>query len=317
MLARAGALVVLGRAVPVSAAEVRWSGPPDCDRQHAVSAQVESIVGRSLASVDGLDFEVTVTHDQDVWRVELVTDEHGAKGRRSLAGRSCSEVTDAATVLMAMAIRGAGQPPTAANEPSPATEESEPESKPAPPSPKPEPPPRAAAPAPRTRPLGPAFGLSGVLDTAALPHASPGIAVHAGITGAHLRLEAEGAAFLESRLALDEGRSADFGLFSGALLGCVDNSFGAVRAGGCAGFELGKLSGEGQGVSDPLLGSSLWEAARVELGGYYPLGHQLWLTVRVGAAIPFSRPEFVLDGIPIYQPSALGLRASAGVELLP
>lgn len=294
---------------------MRWSGPPDCDRQDTVSRQVESIVGRSLASVEGLNFEVTVTAAGDAWRVELVTDESGAKGHRSLAGKSCSEVTDAAAVLMAMAIRGAGQAPASDDAAGATPGDSASEPTPEPAAPRPAPP--ASAPPSSSRPLGPVFGLSGAVDTAALPHASPGIAAHAGITGSNLRLEAEGAAFFKSRLALEQGRSADFELFSGALLGCVDNSFGAVRAGGCAGFELGKLSGEGNGVSDPHLGSSLWQAGRVELGGYYPLGHELWLTVRVGAAIPFSRPEFVLDGIPIYQPSALGLRASVGVELLP
>lgn len=245
MLARAAGLLALTRAAPLFAAEVRWSGPPDCDRQHAVSTQVESIVGRSLASVEALDFDVTVTHDQDAWRLELVSDEHGTKGRRSLAGQSCGEVTDAAAVLIAMAIRGAGRAPDPEATASPAPDETVPEPTPT------------------------------------------------------------------------QGRSADFNLLSGALLGCVDNAFGTLRAGGCAGFELGSLSGEGQGVSNPHLGSALWEAARLELGGFYPLGHELSLTARVGVAIPFSRPEFVLDGNPVYRPSALGLRASVGVELLP
>lgn len=302
----------------MAAAEVRWSGPPNCDRKDAVSRQVESIVGRSLASVEALDFEVTVTAAGGAWRVELVTDEHGSKGRRSLAGQSCSEVTDAAAVLMAMAIRSAGQAPLPTDDASAATAvEPGPERAPAPSVPTSETPASAPPPPPPARPVRPVFGLSGVLDTAALPHASPGVAAHVGVAGSNVRLEAEGAVFMKSSLKLDEGRSADFELFSAALLGCVDDSFGPVRAGGCAGFELGKLSGEGHGVSDPHLGSSLWEAGRVEVGGYYPLGHALWLTVRAGVAIPFSRPEFVLDGNPIYQPSALGLRASAGIELLP
>lgn len=320
MLARAGTLLVLTRAAPLFAADLRWSGPPDCARQDAVSRQVESIVGRPLASVDALDFEVTVTRDGDAWRLELVTEEHGAKGRRSLAGQSCAEVTDAAAVLIAMAIRSAGQAPVPTEDRPAASDDvaSAPAAVPAgkaapsPSAPPPEPPPR-----PKARPLGPVFGLSGVLDTAALPAASPGIGAHAGITGSSLRLEVEGAAFLATRLALEQGRSAEFDLVSGALVGCVERSFGTLRAGGCAGFELGRLSGEGQGVSDPHLGSALWEAGRLELGGWYPLGHELWLTARVGMAIPVSRPEFELEGKPVYRPAALGLRASLGVELLP
>jgi hypothetical protein len=297
---------------------LRWSGPPECDRQHAVSAQVESIVGRALADVEALDFEVTVSHHPDAWHLELVTDEHGAKGRRSVEGQTCGEVTDAAAVLIAMAIRGApAQAPAAEENASPAPEEGATPAAPAPEASRKDATLAGAAPAASTKPLGPVFGLAGVVDTAALPKVSPGIAAHAGVQGSSFRFEAEGAAFLASRIELEGGRSAEFNLFSGALLGCVDDSFGALRAGGCAGFELGSLSGEGRGVSNPHLGSALWEAARLELGGLFPLGHDLWLTARAGAAIPFSRPEFVLDGTPVYRPSVLGLRASLGVELAP
>jgi len=177
--------------------------------------------------------------------------------------------------------------------------------------------PRRAPSVPPARAVGQVFGASAVLDTAALPGPSPGVAAHAGIIGSTLRLEVEGAAFLANRLTLEQGQSADFGLLSGALLGCVESPFAALRAGGCVGFELGKLSGEGQGVSDPHLGSALWEAARLELGGRYPLGHALWLTARAGVAIAVARPQFELDGKSVYQPAALGLRASLGVELTP
>ena len=129
MLACAGAFLALARVAPAAAAELRWSGPPDCDRQHAVSTQVESIVGRPLAAVEALDFEVTVSRADDAWRLELVTEEHGAKGRRSLSGQSCGEVTNAAAVLIAMAIRSAGEAPLPADNASPPPHEAAPEPK--------------------------------------------------------------------------------------------------------------------------------------------------------------------------------------------
>jgi len=318
LLGRAGVVLALTRAAPAHAAELRWSGPPECDRQEAVSIQVESIVGRPLASVEALSFEVTVTRDGEAWRLELVTDDRGAKGRRSLSGQSCGEVVDAAAVLIAMAIRGAGQASAApAAETSSAPDEALPERVPRP---------SATGNADRTRSPsraqakrspGPVFGLSGAIDTAALPGASPGIAAHAGVIGSSFRLELEGAAFLPKRLELEQGRSAEFALLSGALLGCVETPFGEARAGGCGGFELGSLSGEGRGVSEPHLGSALWEAARLELLGGYPLGHGLGLTAAAGLALALSRPDFELDGAAVYKPARLGFRGSLGVELAP
>jgi hypothetical protein len=115
---------------------------------------------------------------------------------------------------------------------------------------------------------------------------------------------------------LAEDRSGQFDLLAAALLGCVEPGASKLSVVGCAGFELGRLAGEGRGVSDPEIGAALWAAARVEVGAEFELYPTLRLATRLGVAIPLERREFVLDGQPVHRPAALTARGALGVDFL-
>lgn len=300
---------------PARAAPLRWSAPADCARRETVEARIEELSGRSLATLDDPSFEVNVAHDGDAWQLTLVTETAGATSRRELSGRSCDEVTAAAAVAMAMAIRAAANdapdsepatgpaevlptPPTATTAASPAT-------------------PQTASTVPhekaeKTARIAGVAGIAALLDTAALPAPTAGVGLSAGVRFGWLHAELQGEAFASRTETLSEGRSGKFGLLAGALLGCVDPPRRGVALLGCAGVELGRLSGEGSGVSNPELGSVLWSAARLELGTGIEVSPGLRLLARFGVAVPFDRRQFVLDGEPVHEPGALSLRAALG-----
>jgi hypothetical protein len=292
---------------------MRWSAPESCQRAAIVGEQVEGLIGRSLAAVESPSFLVTVTERGGAWRVELVT--LGAtRSKRTLDGPTCDAVTDAAGVAMAMAIRAADPSPDPP-EPPPAT---------AAPAPRP---PRATAAVPATadprrseangeRRLRALARLGMTLDSGALPHVAPGLGAGAALLAKPFRLELEGAAFLPQRADLQGDRNAEFSLFTGALFGCLEHDlFSTLVA--CAGFELGRLAGEGRGISRGRVGVALWQAVRADAGVVLPRQGDLRLVVRGGAVVPLVRRDFELDGTAVHRPAPLTLRVTVGAELAP
>jgi hypothetical protein len=318
-LAAAAALGALALSRPCRAAEVGWSAPADCQRAEAVSGQVERLIGQPLSEIEAPSFEVNVTQQGDTWKLELVT-LTSAKSSRVLEGPSCSAVTDAAGVAMAMAIRATESAPSdsAAGEPPPEAPPPAPPSSGAPLVPEPVGPVAMSDTPPNDDArLGAAIGLAAAIDTAALPAPVVGLAARAGLRYSRLRLELDGQAFAPSRLELVNAQSAEFTLFTGALLGCFEGTLPSVVVLGCGGYELGRIAGEGRGVSDPELGSALWQALRVEAGLELPPAAGLRLTARFGASVPLARPDFQLDGNTVHRPASMTVRAAVGAMLLP
>lgn len=309
-----------------AAAELYWNGPSECQRADTVRSDVESLVGRSLGDVETPSFELTVKHDGERWTAELVTAAApgGASSRRTLDGQSCVEVTDAAGVAMAMAIRAAAETPKAA-EPA--------QSEPAADTPAASPQPRASSselarePSPLHPPNDGAHpralvGLAASLDSATLPSPSPGVTVNAGAQYRALRVEAQGSMFLPSEALLASRNGAPsaratFDLLAVAAVGCVESPFAFASVHGCGGYEIGQLTGEGDGVTNPHVGSVLWQAVRLELGATSPSSSALRFAARLGIAVPLARRQFQLDGSNIHRPAAMTLRAAVGAEFRP
>jgi hypothetical protein len=325
----ASAVVALGVAAPLHAAEIGWNAPADCQRAEAVSGQVERQIGRPLAEVDAPSFQVSITHKGDTWQLELVT-LAPARSSRTLEGPSCVAVTDAAGVAMALAILASAEsareaPPPGETSPDAASETTPPGAAPpaaaTPAAPAPAPAESAklaepGAPSAGAR-LGAVVGLGATVDSATLPAPVLGLGVDAGLRITPLRVEVQGLAFAPSTLRLVERQSAEFTLLAGALLGCFEAPLPSVVVLGCAGAELGRIAGEGRGVTDPQLGSALWQAARVEGGVELPPAGGLRFTARFGVGIPFNRPDFQLDGNTVHRPAAMTLRSTVGLMLLP
>ena len=310
---------VLLASPPLRAAEIRWSGSPDCRRELEVAEQVESMTGRPLATISIADFELQVAHtDANQWQVELKTRlRDGAESSRSIVGAGCAEVTDAAAVAIALAV--------GPQESAPAPVESG------------QPAPRVAfsAPAPTTQtPTQPtdrsslewALGLGGTLDSSSTPNPAVGGALRLAMSWrptpnsqASLRFELEGALYAPTEITNLRGQGGQFRLGYVAPLVCGARPLRATALLACVGYELGQLSGEGAGsaVTDSRRRGTFWSAARAEVGILVPIGAAVHVTGRLGAALPFVRREFVLDGSNVvFQPAAFSARGQIGFELL-
>jgi len=313
-------LVVCGwvGASAARAAELRTQAESPCaDAVAQIGEQVGVLLGRPLASVPDADFSVEIAPAPgNSWRLrlDLVDRRAGAAGgaprSRELTAASCAELADAAAVAIAMSVRAldAGEPPATPARP-----------------PAPMPPAATAPPADATvrttaassapERITPVLTLATVAGIGALPGPGLGLQLDVGAQISFIRLVARGALFAsqEKRLADDTG--GDFLLAFGALLACASQAVGKPTLLGCAGFELGRLSGEGLGIDRPRLGTVTWLAPTAEVGIHFPLTPKLAVVVRAGAAVPLQRPDFVIDPtVRIHRPASIDGRAALGLE---
>jgi hypothetical protein len=317
-----GMLAALTSAPDVGARELEWNAPAACQQSAYVAEQVETLTGRSLASIEEYDFSIEVAAGPGpTWELLLVTKPRGAaeQSERRFRGTSCSEVSDAAAVAISMTLRGEAAETRAA----PSEERELTPSLPVAAPPVSDRRPRdvetnGARPRKRTGASSAAahVGLGGLFEAGALPGAGFGGVLSAGVGWQPSRLELQGGILGPRGTEIPGGRGGDFQLAFGALLACYEHELGGSRGLGCLGYELGSLSGEGRGVSVPRLGSTLWHGILVELGAGLPLSETLSLSLRAGVAVPLGRRAFVLDrGEQVHRPSTISGRAQAGFEI--
>jgi hypothetical protein len=201
----------------------------------------------------------------------------------------------------------------------------EPRPAPAPPAPTPTPPPPVApAPAvivstPQVKRLErPSFALSAgaVGDVGALPGPGVGLEIGGALSLSSLRLIARGTVFASQEKRLADGSGGDFTFAFGTLLACGQVVAGRPTVLGCAGFELGRLSGDGVGLARPRTGGAMWQALAAEVGVLVPVTRRMAAVVRGGASVPLSRPEFIVDGAArVHRAASLDGRLALGLEL--
>jgi len=307
---------------PLWAAEIRWLGENSCRREAEVLEQVESMTGRPISTIEVADFELNVRPlSQNQWSLELTTVRRGdgARNARAIRGASCVAVTDAAAVAIALAIGPAEPTLEQKIQPHPAADPS-----------RPTPPEKPASPAGKL-PEPPSSlkwfaGLAGALDSSATPSVAVGAALHLGLSWfptyksqTRLRFELEGALYAPTETSSDGDTAGRFQLFYVAPLVCGERPLGGPTLLGCAGYELGQLSGEGVGaaVTASHPSNTFWSAVRAELGLLVPIASTLRLVGRAGVAVPLVRREFVLDGPEVvFRPAPVSGRAELGLELL-
>jgi hypothetical protein len=317
-----GLLAALGTAPDVTARELTWKAPAACQQSAYVAEQIETMTGRSLVSIEDYDFSVEVAEGPGpTWELLLVTKPRGAaeQSERRFRGTSCSEVSDAAAVAIALTLRGdaAELLPAEPREPEPMPSQSV-TVPPASERRRRDVPTRRAGSRERNGVSSVAahLGLGGVFEAGALPGAGFGGSLSAGVGLQPLRFELRGGLLGPRGAETSGGRGGDFQLAFGAALACYERELGGPRGLGCLGYEIGSLSGEGYGVADPRLGSTLWHGILVELGAGLPLSEALSLSVRAGGTLPLSRRAFVLDrGEQVHRPSTISGRAQAGFEI--
>jgi hypothetical protein len=301
-------------------AELFVDAPQSCIDPAALGDEVSDLIGKPLATVAEVDFRVQITEaPQRRWRLRLETIDQRAgdggaapavRGTREIEGATCAELAEAASVAIAVSIRSiSGEPPAA-----PAQRPAAP-AMPSPGTPSPTTPSIARAAQP-TAAWHPAVVLALATDTGALPNTGLGVDLEAGLRRGSLEGVAFGTWFGSQDTVGAANAGGTFQLALGGALACFAPQRGRWTGLACGGFELGRLAGTGLGVARPETAATFWRAGRADLGVTAALGGNAALLLRVGVAVPWSRPDFVLDGAdPVYRPSRLAGRLTTGLEI--
>jgi len=340
-----GVALACGWSPSVEAARIEVAGADSCVEAVLVDEQASDLLGRPLASVEGVDFSIHLARlPTGKWRMRLDSvDVHGsgsvaetpspgaapappAPRSRMIQASTCAELADAAAVAIAMSVRALPQSTempapthatgTEAGSFRPAPSESAVSSQNGAPVLR-----NANFPARTPAPGALAFAVSAsvVGDSGALPGSTVG-----GSLGASMRLRRLQLGLAATWLAEREKRVAGeaggrIGLVFGAAEGCVPVPVGPLTVLGCAAYELGHLSAEGVGLARSRFGGALWQAVRGEAGVRVALGTRSALVLRAGASVPVSRPFFSIDSagqnLTVYRPAAFSVRGLAGLEI--
>ncbi|HTV20150.1 MAG TPA: hypothetical protein VMG12_15810 [Polyangiaceae bacterium] len=349
--------VLLSLARTGAAAEVDWRGPEHCPDSDDVRFRIERAIGMPLSHAAPLRFDVRAQHAARgfVASIDVHPSSGAATRQRELAAAECGQLADMVTVAVALALGAdvdfepdgvADAHPKAAssNEPaesttvasdagasvgamSPAVTGRAHE---------------AAADGARDGGIvdavatsaaagsalrwQPGVSLGFVGDAGSLPN--PGVGASAGVSLGRGRfgLRAGGTWFFEQHASVDTiaaaPAGADLALLVGALSGCLlpfGNVDSSVVALGCAGWELGRMSGKGTGVQQPRQGAALWNAPRLDAGASVALGSTgLRLDALLTLAVPLGRENFTLDEVgSVHRPAAVVGRASLALAWIP
>ncbi len=299
-------------------AELIVDAPESCVDPVTLVDEVSDLIGKELATVADVDFRVRIAETpQHRWQLRLETIERRAsaggetpavRGTREIDGGTCAELAEAASVAIAVSVRSiAGETAAAA----------------APPPTAPAPPPHVSSPttpsiARATEPTvawRPALVLAVAIDSGALPNTGLGVDLEARLQRGAFQVVAFGTWFGSQDTVRVVNAGGTFQLAVGGALACFAPQRGRWTGLACGGFELGRLAGTGL-VAHPETAASLWRAGRADVGVTAGLGGNVALALRVGVAVPGSRPKFVLDGADlVYQPSRLAGRLTAGLEI--
>ena len=292
------------------AATVAWSAPPECNDPRPTTEEAERLLGRPLADVETVDFEVNIARaDERDWSATLVTIAQRSHERRErvLRGTSCNEVTAAAAVALAMVV-DASEPKPHADE---ATLPEGPSDQPVEASPRARQRQQAILPPPLGRRLSGAVSLGLVGDVGSLPSVAPGGEAAATLRYGSWQLTALGNFFVTTEKLVQAQKGAELKLSLAGLLGCGRWSVGPGQALACVGAEAGWLSGTGVGLKSPRTEGGFWWAPRADVGAALPIAGKLSLGARLGLVLPQIRREFERRRQPLQPPNSRRLCVSA------
>lgn len=262
-----------------------WEAPAECPQEAAFVAQIESFLGTALNARGDRQLEIVGrvrTEQARGFVVKLRVRASRKTQERELAHRDCGELTEAAALIVALAI----DPQVVGDNrlPKPA----EPQAlEPAAPPPSPEPAvvraeqaaaiPRPAAPTASVSPRPPPpvaepstlrYSLSalGLFGTSVLPDAGAGTGIHATLGPRRFRMAAQAAYWLSRFRAFEgnAGAGVELGTWSVALRGCGVPLTGDITLSLCAGPVVGDMYGTGSSLSNARTIHDHWSAVSAE-----------------------------------------------------
>jgi hypothetical protein len=173
-----------------------------------------------------------------------------------------------------------------------------------------------------TPPPGAPFGgearASAVGALGLLPEAALGARVELSVTRAHLALLARATVFPgDSRATLGaKGEAGELQLWAAGLGFCGTGGQGSVRARGCVGGDLARMSARGNGVSETNTATAAWGSAWASVSAELRLWQHLALTAEVEGAAVLVRPSFGIYGVTsTYTAAPVGGTLALGVAV--
>ncbi|MEO8875533.1 MAG: hypothetical protein ABI461_08100 [Polyangiaceae bacterium] len=289
-----------------------WSAPEGCEGERDVRARVDRILGTHATPHENVDAKVRVVTEGGTYRAEIELNSAGSSSSRRVDDASCSALADAVALIVALAVDPEAAAPKTDPTPPP------PPAKPEPPKPTPPVSGKIADAAPEhvtRRPFY--FGASVLLDTATLASLAGGAELVAGYNPPHMALELSGTWLAGQDAHLSsvptEGASEHaLGIGARACWEIIDSAF---TLGPCGGAELTGIFADGFGSTTPSEASA--GLVRALLGGRAKLQFSRFaLRLAAEAAIPFTRPSFVIDNGGLVQKiSPASFRTTFGAEI--
>jgi hypothetical protein len=296
--------------------------------------QVERALGAPLAEMGQVHLQVHVARTAPTARALLrIADDAGGPGisERRLVAPDCDKLVDTLAVAITLAIEATTPPPETL--PAPPASVASPLPAELPSLVPPAAPASGSAPADATldRPppdasaaSTPNLGVTARLlgDVGSLPAPALGVGVGAQLAWSRWLLELTGALWGEQHARLDAAPTpdagADLSLITGALGACaLPLDGGSLAIALCAGWEMGRVSGRGTGITSPRRANGLWLAPSIDAGlTWKPVGSRLGLGARLGAAAPLGQRSFYLERLgTVHEVASLVARAGLSVEV--
>ncbi|MFO0615686.1 MAG: hypothetical protein U0414_24035 [Polyangiaceae bacterium] len=292
------------------ALELLWYAPPGCPDQGSVLADIARLSTRTGVGADATTISGVVLESDRGWAVELSMARGAAPARhRHVEGSSCREVSDAAAVIVALALDTAAaeadEPPPPPTKPKTSTPEAPRTSPPTAPTP--------PAPAP-SLPIGWRLVAFGGVDFAALPTPSPGGGVSGGITFGRNRVTLRASAWAPRPAYLASSASgADVGLYVGAAQYCRVLVLGVVGLSACGAIEAGALVAESFGLRQDGAGTSAWFAPELSLSTEIHAAKHFTAALDVSGLVPTIRDNFTVDADVVYRTSVIDGRVTLSI----
>ena len=314
-----GFVTVLAIAVaPPAKAEFRWDAPAGCPSAEQVVADLETELGRPLATFEGQHISVIarVRPQGEGWALKLWSVTLDSTQERDLQTQTCTQAAEAAVLVAAMAID-----PPPEDQPEPESErEPEPVAQPAPAT-EPE---REPKPAPEAELVPDGTRWTWAIGAHAGPSwgATPGVGALAGLRVAverrAFRVELDGRyGFVrEARFGDRPNEGADFRHAFAVARGCgVLRHHRPTRLLFCGGLEAGTVHGKGAGLATVRADTVPWLAAQARAAlSWSPVP---WLALEAGVEpwVAALRPRFSVQPYgEIWRPQPAGIRGILGVE---
>jgi hypothetical protein len=274
--------------------ELSWSAADGCSSAADVLDSVDDQLGEQFVSQTRIRARGEL-HRQQGGEYELQLDydtDAGAQDRRRIRGETCHAVTEAAALVLALAVdptRVLSHEPTA-------------------------PPPPAAVDAGENLELS--AGVRALFDTAVTSLPTVGGGIRLGVRYGAFELSASAQVFLP-REPTSDGIGMRLQYWSADIGACYLARVAAWSLGPCARFEMGMLSGEPQGELETAEGGServhvatLAAATRVPVFGAFQF------EAEAGFEWVARRPQFDVEGAgTVASPALFGARVTAGALL--